>query len=196
MSDVDDKLNALRRECLDCRRCAIGGNDIDGRPCNVFSNLQASAVMVVGQNPGAEEVRRGVPFVGLSGQFFDRAVDDVLGLDRSAFYICNTVRCFTSGNRAPVTSEIEHCRHFLYREVEVLKPRCLVALGSLALRELTGLHGITKHHGRVRFSLRYNLPVLPLFHPSPLNMGTAQRRSDFYRDLEALGPLLEAVSSD
>jgi len=93
-------LTSLRSKCLGCLKCSIGGCDIGGHISNVFSNMNMKAgVMVIGQNPGHVEVERGLPFVGPSGEFFDRAISEVLGVGRDAFYITNVVKCLRYNTR-------------------------------------------------------------------------------------------------
>jgi len=191
------ELDGLRQECLNCRRCEIGGRKIEGCLSNVFSNMNPDAkVMVVGQNPGRQEVEEGEPFVGASGKFFDEAVKGVLGLGRSDFYISNIVRCFTPQNRPPSVREVSNCRAFLDREIEIVKPVVMIVLGSPSFKQITGMSGITKHHGRVVFSPRYGVQVMPLFHPSPYNTNNPERRRIFYEDLEKLGEILDEARSD
>jgi len=191
------ELEALRLECLECKKCAIGGVKVDGEHLsNVFSNMNTSArVMVVGQNPGRDEVERGEPFVGASGRAFDRAVEERLGMSRSDFYISNVVRCYTEGNRGPYQEEIDACRAFLDREVELVKPEIIISLGAPAFKQLTGMGGITKHHGELRFSPRYGVNVMPLFHPSPLNLNDPSRREMFYDGLDKLKRFLDERDS-
>ena len=183
-----DRLRRLESECHKCVRCGIGGKVLfGGHLSNVFSNMCMKArIMVVGQNPGRVEVERGRPFVGESGRFFDGVVLDVLGVDRSTFYICNAVRCHTPGNRPPTASEIENCRSFLDEEIAIVEPELVVTLGGFGLKQVTGLSGIRKRHGEKIISLRYKVPVIPLLHPSPLNMNKKENREIFREDVAAL----------
>jgi DNA polymerase len=143
-------------------------------------------VMVVGQNPGETKVRLGRPFVGPSGEFFDRVIADVLGIGRDSLYICNTVRCYTQGNRAPSKAEVLNCQEFLDREIAIIKPTVVVTLGGPALERVMGLSGITKHHGEIIISPRHEVRVLPLYHPSPLNMNKPRMREEFVMDIRKL----------
>lgn len=134
-----EELRCLESRCHECRLCDIGGTMLDGHLGNVFSNMCLKArIMVVGQNPGETEVRLGRPFVGPSGAFFDKVMREVLGIDRSVLYICNTVRCYTRGNRAPTVGEVRNCRPFLDAEVDIIKPKVIVTLGGPALKQVTG----------------------------------------------------------
>ena len=151
----------------------------------------AADIMVVGQNPGKDEVRQGEPFVGASGKFFDEAMKERVGLERSGFYISNTVRCFTPNNRKPTVKEIDNCLDFLDREIEIIKPKVMIALGAPAFKQLTGMSGIMKHCGEMIFSPRYGVYVLALLHPSPYNTNDPTRRKMFYDGLEKLKEYLD-----
>lgn len=182
----------LRGECLRCTKCSVGGRFIDNKPCNVFSNLCIKTkFMVVGQNPGYHEVEQGTPFVGVSGKFFDEQIEQVLGITRKDIYICNTIRCYTEKNRPPTKEEVKNCEYFLDREIEILKPKVVVTLGSFAFKRLTEMDRISLYHGQIITSARYNIKVFPLYHPSPLNMNRPDRKQEFVRDLEKLGEFLK-----
>lgn len=162
---------------------------------NVFSNMNCSArLMAVGQNPGRDEVEKGEPFVGVSGRFWDEAIESV-GLHRSDFYISNTLRCYTPGNRKPFQDELDKCRTFLDREMEILKPMLVVALGGSAFKQLTGVSGIMKHHGEKVFSPRYRTFVFPMLHPSPLNMNLFENREVFLADLDKLRKAVDELGA-
>jgi uracil-DNA glycosylase family 4 len=188
-----NKLESLRDECLKCTKCEIGGQQVNGCLSNVFSNMNMNAeVMAVGQNPGKDEIKQGVPFIGVSGKFFDKCLLQV-GMSRDQFYVSNTVRCFTPGNRPPRQGELENCRDFLDREVKIVKPKLIVALGSHSFAQLTGMKGIMKHHGKPVFSIRYSVDVMPILHPSPLNTNQPDKRRMFMDDLRAVKDYLDAL---
>ena len=161
---------------------------------NVFSYVDAKEyrdIMVVGQNPGWDEMRWEVPFVGASGKVFEKEMKDVAGIDRSALYISNVVRCYTPENRKPTAEELENCRPILDREIEILQPKIIIALGSMAFAQLTGMNQIMRHHGEVVFSPRYKIPVIAVLHPSPLNLNNPERKLAFFSDLENLKKWME-----
>lgn len=189
-----EKLEALKSACLSCKACSIGGKMVSGHPSNVFSNMTLAKYMVVGQNPGAEEVEQGQPFVGISGKMFNQLVEEVLGMKRSDFYITNTVKCFTTGNRKPSAEEIERCRKFLDEEIAIVKPLFIISLGGPALEQLTGMHGIMKHRGDPVFSPRYGLFVFPMLHPSPLNLNDPAKMEMFAEDLGKLKDFMEKMN--
>jgi len=172
-------LEDVQKECLKCRLCEIGGKEIDGNLSNVFSNMNPSKIMIVGQNPGMEEVRKKTPFVGISGKIFDECMEKYAGLKRKDLYICNSVCCMTPDNRKPTDLEFKNCSVFLEKQIEMLKPSVVVTLGGVALRAMTGLNGITKFHAKPQFSTRYKVMVFPLLHPSPLNTNRPEKKKEF-----------------
>jgi uracil-DNA glycosylase family 4 len=190
MASKSELLQQLKAECIACRKCDIGGCVYADCPGNVFSNMCAKAhIMVVGQNPGAVEVKTGKPFVGPSGANFDTALKEVLNIDRTELYITNSVRCFSPGNRAPFPHEVENCRPYLDREVEIMKPVIFLALGASALYQLTGVRGsrsMENNQGKILQSPRYETPVLALYHPSPMNWNNPERKAAIYKGLELL----------
>lgn len=184
------ELETLREGCLSCRTCSIACST--PQTVNVFSNMNADArIMIVGQNPGRDEVVAGVPFIGKSGKFFDRAIKAICGLERSDLYITNTVKCLTPANRKPKRDEIEACRHFLDKEIALVQPEIIIALGALAFKRITGMSGIMKHQGELVFSPKYSVYVLPLLHPSPYNTNNPERRDIFFDGLEKLNAHLK-----
>ena len=190
--DSRAELESLKQKCLQCRACLLGGIEVEpGYFANVFSNMNVkSTVMVVGQNPGRDEVRQGEPFVGASGEFFNKAIKEHLDMERSAFYISNTLRCYTLGNRKPTVAELDACRPILDEEIRILKPVLIIALGSVAFERLTGMNGITKHHAEFIISPRYLVTVLPLLHPSPYNTNNPVHRETFYKGLKKVREFL------
>lgn len=192
----DCELLALSKVCQDCRKCPIGGLSynqkqgdvvIQSFAANVFSNMNWNAkIMVVGQNPGWDEMRLKEPFVGASGKVFEKEIRDVVGIDRSMLYISNVVRCYTPQNRKPTDLELENCRFILDREIEILQPRIIIALGAMAFAQLTGMNQIMRHQGEVIFSPRYRLPIMVVLHPSPFNMNNPERKQSFLSALKNL----------
>lgn len=188
-----EKMESLKAECLACRKCLVGGKMVDDKfLSNVFSNMNCDAeYMVVGQNPGRDETERKEPFVGISGKMFDQLTEEVLGMNRSKFYISNCVRCYTPANRRPTADEVDHCQDFLIREVEILKPKLIITLGGPSFEQLTGTHGIMKHHGNPTFSVRHKVFVFPMLHPSPINLNDPVKLEMFVGDLVKLKEFID-----
>jgi uracil-DNA glycosylase len=180
--------DSLRTEALGCVRCPLS----EGRTQVVFGVGDSAAdLMFVGEAPGREEDLVGEPFVGRSGQLLDRLMEEELGLHRSQCYIANVLKCRPPDNRDPAPGEIEACRPYLERQIELIEPKVLVTLGNFASRLLldTG-SGIRSLRGSV-YPTRYGA-VVPTYHPSfALRSGgqvLAEMRADFVRAKRALAP--------
>lgn len=125
-------LDALAQEAAGCRSCRLA----QGRNSVVFASGDPQArLMLVGEGPGANEDRQGVPFVGAAGQLLDRIIE-AIGLSREQVYVANIVKCRPPGNRNPQPDEIAACSPFLQRQMDLVGPRVLVALGRVAAQAL------------------------------------------------------------
>jgi uracil-DNA glycosylase len=170
------------------KRTATNTVFIDGNP--------AAPVLFLGEGPGAEEDRTGLPFVGRAGQLLDRMLA-AIGLDRGSVLISNVVYWRPPGNRTPSAAEIAACLPFVMRLVALVRPKILVLLGGTAAQALLPQgQGITRLRGRW-FDLAVPglddpLPTLPMFHPSFL-LRTPERKREAWRDLLALKARLEAL---
>ncbi len=154
----------------------------------------AAGLMFVGEGPGAEEDRAGLPFVGPSGQLLDRMLASI-GLDRSKFLITNLIPWRPPGNRNPTDTEVLTCLPFLLRHIALAQPRHLVLLGSMAARAvLGGSLGITKLRGKwIEASipgLPAPVPALPMLHPAYL-LRTPGAKRDAWADLLLLRRTLD-----
>jgi len=141
-------------------------------------------LMFVGEGPGAEEDRQGLPFVGRSGQLLDRLMRQEIGLTREHCYVANVVRCRPPGNRDPLPDEIEACSRYLEATLEIVAPRVVVTLGNFATRRLLGTsEGISRLRGRSYPFREGNL--VPTYHPAAALRGggeiLAEMRADFVR---------------
>ena len=139
--------------------------------------------MFVGEGPGAEEDRQGIPFVGRSGQLLTRLIEGI-GMTRDDVYIANVVKCRPPGNRDPLPGEIGACRPYLEAQLDLLRPAVVVTLGNFATKLLLDTReGITKLRGRSFPFRRGDSVVLPTVHPSAVLRGggpaLAQARADF-----------------
>ena len=168
----------------------VGGKHLS----NVFSNMNVAEYVVVGQNPGSDEAEKREPFVGISGKMFDQLVEEVLEMKREKFYITNTVKCVSPGNRKPFVHEVCNCESFLDREISILQPRAIISLGGPALEQLAGIHGIMKHHGKPVFSPKHKVFIFPLLHPSPLNLNDPVKLELFVKDLVLLKEFMDRGS--
>lgn len=160
---------ALREAVANCRACKL----CEGRRQTVFGVGNASAHwMVVGEAPGDQEDRQGEPFVGKSGQLLDNMLR-AIGLTRAEadaahqVYIANTIKCRPPGNRNPEPEELAQCEPFLIRQVELVRPRIILAMGRFAVQSLLRSNEpIGKLRGRVH---RYQgVPLIVTYHPAYL----------------------------
>jgi DNA polymerase len=202
MSGEESQLSAeQRREALKdvfahaqgCVRCAELAAT---RKTVVFGAGNADAdLMFVGEAPGASEDEQGLPFVGAAGKLLEKLLGEI-GLMRTNVFIANTLKCRPPGNRDPQPVEIENCREYLYRQVELIQPRVICTLGNFSTKLLRGdSTGISRLHGQdeVRIIGPRAVRLYPLYHPAAAlyTPSTLEMlRADFHRipDLLALGP--------
>jgi DNA polymerase len=127
-------LNLIREDIGDCTRCALH----TGRNKLVFGDGSPNArLMFVGEGPGADEDAQGIPFVGKAGQLLNNMIT-AMGLKREEVYIANVVKCRPPGNRTPEPEEGNTCSPFLFRQIDVIRPQVIVALGATAATYLLG----------------------------------------------------------
>jgi len=199
------ELEAFQRQVAGCTRCRLH----EGRTQVVFGNGSPDAdLMFVGEAPGFHEDKQGVPFVGQAGKLLDNLLAGI-GLERSHVFVCNVLKCRPPGNRDPVPEEKEACEPYLFRQVELIRPKVIATLGNHATKQLSGKEiGITRIHGQEQPIKVGALSVLlyPLYHPAAALYTPAMLKvleADFARLPELLGrpaevpepapPLLEAA---
>jgi DNA polymerase len=185
---VVTSLDALAKEAAGCTACRLA----EGRNSVVFGMGDPSAeLMFVGEGPGAEEDRQGLPFVGRSGLLLDRLILEELGITRDRCYIANVVLCRPPGNRDPLPDEIETCHPFLQGKLDLINPAVVVTLGNFATHTLLGVTtGVTQLRGK---SYPYRSGhLVPTFHPSAALRGggtvVAAMRADLIRAKRLLPP--------
>ena len=134
---------AQAQKCVRCQELASTRQNV------VFGAGNADAdLMFVGEAPGASEDAQGLPFVGRAGKLLDTLLGEI-GLQRADVFIANTLKCRPPGNRDPLPVEIENCREYLYRQVELIQPRVICSLGNFSTKLLRGdPTGITRLHGQ------------------------------------------------
>ena len=130
--------------------------------------------MLIGEGPGAEEDRQGLPFVGPAGELLTRIIQ-AIQMSRDDVYIANIVKCRPPGNRDPQPDEIQACRGYLEKQVALVRPRLLVALGRIAAQTLLGNDGpIGQLRGR--WHQAFGLPTMVTYHPAALLRNPALKR--------------------
>ena len=173
-----ETLDEVRRELGDCKRCKL----CNGRTQIVFGSGSPKAELVfVGEGPGEEEDKQGIPFVGAAGQLLTKMIE-AMKFSRDTVYICNVVKCRPPGNRNPEPEEIQSCEPFLRAQLRVIKPKVIVALGKFAaqtlLREDTA---ITRLRGQWR---KYEgIDLMPTFHPAYL-LRSPEEKKKTWMDLQ------------
>ena len=187
-------LIALYRQLSPEWRCPLRPT----RTTVVFGTGNADAdLMFVGEAPGATEDQQGKPFVGRAGKLLDTLLGEI-GLERAHVFIANVLKCRPPGNRDPLPEEIEECSPWLFRQIELIRPKVICTLGNFSTKLLTGSPvGITKVHGRPQTRELGDLRVelFPIFHPAAALRSEAMLttlRGDFAR----LPALLEEARAE
>jgi uracil-DNA glycosylase len=164
-------LEEIRAEMGDCRRCKLYA----GRTRLVFGDGDPNArLMFVGEAPGADEDKQGVPFVGAAGQLLNKMLGK-LGLRREEVYIANILKSRPPGNRDPEADEIAACLPFLDQQIKAIRPRVIVTLGRIATHALLNTKvPLTRLRGQ--WQRYHDIRVMPTFHPSYLLRAPQERR--------------------
>ncbi len=158
-----EALAQLKSICSDCDNCELRGS------CNqvVFGDGNPEArLILVGEAPGSEEDRQGIPFVGKAGQLLDKILGSV-NIERDDIYITNIVKCRPPANRMPAKKEVELCLPYLKKQIQLIKPEMVVCLGALATRSMINKNAaVTKVRGQ--FYNVDNVLFIATFHPAAL----------------------------
>jgi uracil-DNA glycosylase family 4 len=182
-----DVLTLLRAEIgPDCTRCKL---HTLGRKQVVFGVGNPDAdLMFVGEAPGADEDIQGEPFVGRAGQLLTKIIE-AIGLSRDQVYIANVIKCRPPGNRNPELDEVERCEPFLFRQIDAIKPKVIVALGKFAAQSLLkSTDPITRLRGRT-FTYR-GASLIPTFHPAYLLRNPSSKR-EVWEDMKKVRAILQ-----
>jgi DNA polymerase len=174
-----DALRAIREEIGDCTRCPLA---YAGRRKIVFADGDSNArLMFVGEGPGADEDASGVPFVGKAGQLLNNMIG-AMGLKREEVYIANIVKCRPPANRAPEPVEANTCSQFLLRQIDVVQPQVIVALGATAATYLLGVkQSLASLRGRWHGCRGAKLVVT--YHPAFL-LRDPRQKGEAWKDLQ------------
>jgi DNA polymerase len=187
-----DLLKAVYEEARGCTRCALHQT----RTTVVFGAGNADAdLMFIGEAPGANEDRMGLPFVGQAGKLLDKLLAEI-ELDRKDVFVLNVLKCRPPQNRDPHPNEIEACNDYLWRQVDLIEPTVICTLGNFSTKLLRAdTTGISRLHGReeVRIIGPRAVRLYPLYHPAAALYTPSMLealRADFHRipELLALGP--------
>jgi DNA polymerase len=181
-----DSLAAIRADVGDdCRRCKLHAL---GRQRIVFGVGNPDAdLMFVGEAPGADEDQQGIPFVGKAGQLLTKIIE-AIALKRDDVYIANVIKCRPPNNRNPDPDEVATCEPFLFRQIDVIKPRVIVTLGKFASQSLLRTDDpISRLRGRV-YTYR-GAKLIPTFHPAYLLRNPSSKR-EVWEDMKRVRALL------
>ncbi len=165
--------------CKQCGLCQGRTNTVPGT-----GNSVSPEIMFIGEGPEEEEDACGKPFVGSAGQLLTKMIA-AMGFDRESVFITTVVKCKVAKNKPPTTTEVDACMPWLVNQIQLIKPKCIVALGPLALRSLTGNSqaDITRDHGiRQQYD---SIPLFPTFHPEHLLRFPAAKKN-VWDDLKAV----------
>ena len=181
---TDDTLESVRADLGECTRCALH----EKRSNLVFGVGNPNAdLMFIGEGPGFEEDRQGIPFVGPAGQLLTKIIN-AIDLSRDDVYIANVVKCRPPRNRDPEPEEVEECRPFLDRQVDTIKPKVICALGRISAQNLLKTEdGITRIRGRI-YNYR-GAKLVPTFHPAYL-LRNPEKKRECWEDMKLIRRLL------
>lgn len=177
MYDNWDDLKKSIAECKKCRLCTNRTNIVLGE-----GNINAK-IMFIGEGPGADEDKQGLPFVGKAGQLMNKAFQ-ALRINREEIYIANIVKCRPPSNRVPEEDEAQACLNYLRNQVVLIKPEIIVLLGSTALKNILGKeYGITAVRGK--WMEKNGIKYMPTWHPAAL-LRDENKKIEFWQDLKEL----------
>lgn len=172
-------LDRLYESIKDCRLCRL----CEGRTQVVFGAGNPDAELVfVGEGPGADEDAQGIPFVGRAGKLLTDMIQKGMRLKRGDVYICNVVKCRPPGNRTPLLDEAATCEPFLFQQLEIIRPKYIVALGKPAaqslLRTQAPISRLRGHWHEFR-----GIKVMPTYHPAYL-LRSPEAKREVWEDLQ------------
>jgi DNA polymerase len=175
----------LKEDAMNCTKCPLAKT----RKNVVFGDGNINAdLMFIGEGPGADEDEQGLPFVGKAGKLLTKMIA-AMGYNRSDVYIANVVKCRPPGNRNPNRAEAEACTHFLEKQVNLIRPKVIVCLGSVAAMYFLGSDTqITKLRGR--FFEYLGIKVMPTFHPAYL-LRDESKKKEVWSDLKVVMNFLD-----
>ncbi|MFH1998059.1 MAG: uracil-DNA glycosylase [Planctomycetota bacterium] len=183
-----ERLSALEKQAEACRACPLH----EQRNRLVFgAGDPESRLMFVGEAPGPEEDREGLPFVGRAGQLLTKMIE-AMGYTRDTVYIANLIKCHPAGDRTPSPAEIAACRGFLESQIMTLSPTVIVALGAPAAKTLLDRdEDITSLRGRLfPYGGDHSITIIPTFHPTYL-LHNESEKGKVWQDLQKAMALLQ-----
>ena len=179
-----EELEAEAKQCTKCKLCKNRNNVVFG------TGNKNATLMFIGEGPGADEDIQGIPFVGKAGKLMNLAFETI-GLKREDVYIANIVKCRPPSNRNPEDDEATACLDYLRNQVILVKPKIIVLLGSVALKNILGKeYGITASRGK--WVEKRGILYMPTWHPAAL-LRDETKKIDFIKDLKLVMKALEEM---
>jgi DNA polymerase len=179
-----DSLERIRADIGDCTRCKL----CRARQNIVFGDGNAKAELVfVGEGPGRDEDAQGLPFVGRAGKLLNQMIE-AMGLERREVYICNVVKCRPPENRTPERDEVATCSPFLLRQLETIRPKVIVCLGSVAAQAMLGTNRSISHYRGEWLEFR-GAKLMATYHPAYL-LRNPNAKGDVWKDLQKVMTVL------
>lgn len=157
---MSDSLEKIASEVSVCTRCPLHASRVKAVP---GEGPQSAQIMFIGEGPGFHENQSGRPFVGAAGEFLNELLQSI-GLRREDVFICNVVKCRPPGNRDPEPSEIEACREYLDRQIDLIDPKVIVTLGRYSMARWFPSARVSHIHGQPRRSGKRL--IVPMYHPA------------------------------
>ncbi|MBC7250953.1 MAG: uracil-DNA glycosylase [Anaerolineae bacterium] len=180
------ELTKLYEEIAHCTRCALSQSRAKTVP---GEGPEHADIMFIGEAPGFHENQQGRPFVGAAGKFLEELLASI-NLRREDVYICNVIKCRPPGNRDPLPEEIEACRPFLDRQIELVQPKLIVTLGRYSMARYFPNAKISRIHGQPR--KMGGVIYYPMYHPAAA-LHQPRYRADIERDILKIPQLLEEI---
>jgi len=181
------ELEALAAEIVRCTRCLLHQGRTRAVPGEGAENAD---IMFIGEAPGFHEDQQGRPFVGAAGRFLDELLGSI-NLERSQVFIANVIKCRPPGNRDPLPDEIEACKLFLDRQIELIQPRLIVTLGRFSMARAFPKARISHIHGQPRKI--GGIVYYPMYHPAAALHQPSLRRI-VEEDMQRIPELLEQAA--
>ena len=179
-----EELEAEAKQCTKCKLCKNRNNVVFG------TGNKNATLMFIGEGSGADEDIQGIPFVGKAGKLMNLAFE-AIGLKREDVYIANIVKCRPPSNRNPEDDEATACLDYLRNQVILVKPKIIVLLGSVALKNILGKeYGITASRGK--WVEKRGILYMPTWHPAAL-LRDETKKIDFIKDLKLVMKSLEEI---
>lgn len=185
---LPNTLESLKKQAMECHLCELSKS----RHKVVFGEGNANAdILFIGEGPGASEDSSGKPFVGRSGELLTKMIENVLHISRSDVYITNIVKCRPPNNATPTPVQAHTCQPYLMKQIELIKPKLIIALGATAYHYITGDETeISKVRGTLYRQDNYT--VIPTYHPSYL-LRNPSAKKEVFEDLLKVKELMEKM---